>query len=154
MEEKLSEAEPHVTTVADTLASEISAVEIYQQALDAVGEDPAVSEELNRLLADHEWAARELDRFQHGEGDPAVPDSGVGGFGEKATQAVAKILGKRMILLTLKEGEARAQLRYDNLVRQVVGPGQRHPSLAAFASQRSVAVQQNIDTLERLLTAA
>jgi len=152
MRESTNEAVPHQTTLNDLLASEISAVEIYNQALDAVSQDPGVAGELRRLLADHERAVTQLRRFIRLKGEAPASDSGLWGLGAKVTQGIAKRLGTAMVLRALREGEIHSQWKYENLVRQVLEP--ETPSVVAFAARQGVVQQQHIDTLARLLEAA
>ncbi len=142
----------HQTTLNDLLASEISAVEIYNQALPAVEETPAVAGELRRLLADHENAVGVLRRFLHLNGEVPASDSGIWGLGARLSQGVAKRLGMAMVLRALREGEIHSQLKYENLLRQVLEP--EDPEVIAFAARQGVIHQGHIETLAGLIESA
>lgn len=100
-----------VSVLNSFLRGEISAVETYRQALDKVEAAP-VRTQLQDCLQSH---ARRVDvlreQIQSLGGDPAE-GSGVWGAFAKAIEGGAKVLGEKVAIAALEEGEVHGRNEY------------------------------------------
>ena len=100
-----------VSVLNSFLRGEISAVETYRQALDKVEAAP-VRTQLQDCLQSH---ARRVDvlreQIQSLGGDPAE-GSGVWGAFAKAIEGGAKVLGEKVAIAALEEGEDHGRNEY------------------------------------------
>lgn len=104
------------------IRDELSAVEIYQQALAKVGREP-VGEELRRIEREHEEAVELLREPLARRGEEAPQGSGLRGAWSKAVEGTAKMFGRKAAIRVLKNGELHGLHDYeDALLDEALDP--------------------------------
>lgn len=128
------------------LRGEIAAAETYKQVLDGV-DDPEAAP-LRAILDDHGTAIRELYEQLAALGVEPPTGSGVWGFFARAVQGTARVLGDKVALAALREGERTGLSQYEAaLESELLPPNCRQ----AIADQRIPAQRRHIDVLTRLI---
>jgi hypothetical protein len=100
----------------ELLRGELSAVETYNQALEAVGQDAAGRKDLEECQLSHEERVLKLrsEILERG-GDPAK-DSGVWGAFAKLVEGGAKVGGPKMAIGALEAGEDHGLKEYHEVL--------------------------------------
>ena len=103
-------------TLNELLRGEMAAIETYRQALEVV-EDGEPAETLRALRGHHRDAADIL--WHHVEAHGGQPSEGSGAWGTfaKAVEGTARLLGNRLALKALKEGEEHGVQKYEQALR-------------------------------------
>jgi hypothetical protein len=98
------------------LRGEISAIEVYHQALKKIGETDHAAD-IRRLHDEHIEAANILRKHIHGHGGEPAKGSGAWGAFAKAVAGTAKLFGNAVALKALKEGEEQGIFEYENALK-------------------------------------
>jgi len=98
------------------LRGEISAIEVYHQALKRIGETDHAAD-IRRLHDDHIDAANILRKHIHNKGGKPAKGSGAWGAFAKAVTGTAKLFGNTVALKALKEGEEQGIFEYENALK-------------------------------------
>ncbi|MEO8275444.1 MAG: DUF2383 domain-containing protein [Thermoanaerobaculia bacterium] len=94
------------------LRGEISAVETYNQAIDKLGEEPALSTKLANCRSSHQQRVTLLkDEIKRLGGTPA-DGSGAWGSFAKLVEGGAKVFGTKATVAALEEGEDHGRDEY------------------------------------------
>lgn len=100
---------------------ELAAVETYRQALEKVGAGPA-GPDLLRIEAEHEEAARVLQRRMRDLGRTPPDKPGLWGAFAEAVQGAAKLFGAKAAIKALKEGEEHGIHDYEDALEDEALP--------------------------------
>jgi CBS domain-containing protein len=92
---------------------ELAAAETYKQALEKVGAGPA-GPDLMRIEAEHEEAARLLQKRMRDMGRTPPDKPGLWGAFAEAVQGAAKLFGAKAAIKALKEGEEHGIHDYED----------------------------------------
>ena len=117
---RTGESKPESTTeqLNDFLRGELASVETYDLALHAI-KDPELTGALRQIRDSHERRVGLLrDRIRSLGGEPAT-SSGVWGAFSRAVQRGADLLGNRVALAALEEGEDQGKKRYSRDVDEL-----------------------------------
>ena len=111
-----SEPADALETLNELLRGEMAAIETYRQALEVV-EDGEPAETLRALRRHHRDAADVL--WHHVEAHGGQPSEGSGAWGTfaKAVEGTARLLGNRLALKALVEGEEHGVKKYEQALR-------------------------------------
>ena len=111
-----SEPSDALETLNELLRGEMAAIETYRQALEVV-EDGEPAETLRALRRHHRDAADVL--WHHVEAHGGQPSEGSGAWGTfaKAVEGTARLLGNRLALKALVEGEEHGVKKYEQALR-------------------------------------
>ncbi len=101
-----------IETLQSLQRGEISATEIYQQALEKF-EGTACAAELATIQIDHRTAANTLREHIRGHGGKPEKGSGAWGTFAKVVEGTAKAFGESAALQALKEGEEQGVKDYE-----------------------------------------
>jgi rubrerythrin len=103
-------------TLNELLRGEMAAIETYRQALEVV-EDGEPAETLRALRRHHRDAADVL--WHHVEAHGGQPSDGSGAWGAfaKAVEGTARLLGNRLAVKALVEGEEHGVKKYEQALR-------------------------------------
>lgn len=132
------------------LRSELSAVETYQQALDKEREKfghETEFQQLNAILAEHQQAASQLRTQIQQLGGTPVQDSGAWGMWSKIVMGTAKLMGDKVALKALKEGEERGLKEYQEALHDTTTPSEVKTVLNSLLPKQ----QAHIRTLDGLM---
>lgn len=94
-----------VDKLNELLRGELSAVETYNQALEKIEEPFIAREEIRRCHAAHQSRVEMLRRAVTNLGGAPSEDSGAWGTFAKLVEGGAKVLGSKMAIAALEEGE-------------------------------------------------
>jgi rubrerythrin len=105
----------------ELLRGEMAAIETYRQALETV-EDGPPAETLRTLRLEHRDAADAL--WHHVEAHGGAPSEGSGAWGAfaKAVEGTARLLGNRLALEALRQGEEHGLERYEEALKKGLPP--------------------------------
>jgi demethoxyubiquinone hydroxylase (CLK1/Coq7/Cat5 family) len=106
------------------LRGEISAVETYRQALEKV-EQSTVRAQLEECLRSHELRVEVLQRRVQALGGAANSGSGVWGIFAKVVQGGADVLGEKVAIAALEEGEDHGRDDYKRDIDKLDGESRR-----------------------------
>lgn len=106
------EADKNVDTLNSLLRGEISAVETYDQALEKLDDDAAVSSQLRECRSSHEERVDILRREVTRLGGEPSDESGAWGTFAKLVEGSAKTFGKAAAIAALEEGEDHGLKQY------------------------------------------
>jgi len=102
--EKMTATEHTIATCNSLLRGEISAVEVYEQAIEKFEEEPEIPS-LRAIRTEHDNSAKQLEEFVLSlRGLPEV-GSGAWGVTTHAIQATANFFGENSALRSLMQGE-------------------------------------------------
>jgi CBS domain-containing protein len=110
------ESVPPVSRAGDfsfLVKDELAAAETYKQALEKVGAGPA-GHDLTHLQAEHEEAARLLQKRMRDMGRTPPDKPGLWGAFAEAVQGAAKLFGAKAAIKALKEGEEHGIHDYED----------------------------------------
>jgi len=135
------------------LKDELSATETYQQALDKLKEDAGVgeSEDLKPIYEAHKDAVSSLQALINRLGGTPCEDSGAWGTWAKIVQGGANMLGKKVALKVLQEGEKSGAENYEEALQDT---DLSSDVLTLIETKLLPAQQAHIRTLDRLLDTA
>lgn len=134
------------------LRGEYSAIETYRQATQKIlarhGKDPRF-EDLSQILQDHEQAASQLLDLIERLGGTAVHDSGTWGTWAHTVLGAASLLGDKVALRALKEGEETGVKEYRSAVQ-----GHTTPEMTDLCASILSREEDHVRRLDRLIHAA
>lgn len=113
----------NIETLNKFLKDELAATETYQQALDKFKQDnDAGSESLTPIHQDHKEAVASLQALIDRLGGEPAEDSGGWGTWAKIIQGGANLLGKKVALKALHEGESKGAESYQEALQDTELP--------------------------------
>ncbi|MGX2041429.1 DUF2383 domain-containing protein [Methylocaldum sp. MU1018] len=135
------------------LRSEISAVETYQQALDKLRHEAALGEaqQISSICEDHRDSASRLRTRIVEQGGKPSEDSGAWGSWSKMVMGGAKLLGDKVALSALRQGEESGIKDYEEALRDADIPGDVRHLIQTTLLPRQ---QQHVNVLNRLIGTA
>jgi len=139
-------------TLEKLLKNELSATETYQQVLDKLRADVALSEAENLMpiFEDHKAAVSSLQALTIRLGGTPTEVSGVWGDWAKLMLDGANLLGNEVVLKALHEGETIGDKDYKEALLDTELP----PDIRLLIETKLLLAQQaHISTLDRLLVA-
>jgi hypothetical protein len=139
-------------TLEKLLKNELSATETYQQVLDKLRVDVALSEAENLMpiYEDHKAAVSSLQALTTRFGGTPTEVSGAWGVWAKLMLDGANILGNEVVLKALHEGETIGDKDYKEALLDTELP----PDIRSLIETKLLLAQQaHISTLDRLLIA-
>jgi hypothetical protein len=139
-------------TLEKLLKNELSATETYQQVLDKLRVDVALSEAENLMpiYEDHKAAVSSLQALTTRFGGTPTEVSGAWGVWAKLMLDGANILGNEVVLKALHEGETIGDKDYKEALLDTELP----PDIRSLIETKLLLAQQaHISTLDRLLVA-
>lgn len=139
-------------TLEKLLKNELSATETYQQVLDKLREDAALSEseDLMPIYEDHKDAVSSLQALTIRLGGTPAENSGAWGAWAKLVLGGANMLGNEVVLRALHEGEKSGDKDYKEALLDAELPSDIR---SLIETKLLVAQQAHIRTLDRLLVA-
>ena len=139
-------------TLEKLLKNELSATETYQQVLDKLRADVALSEAENLMpiYEDHKAAVSSLQALTTRFGGTPTEVSGAWGVWAKLMLDGANILGNEVVLKALLEGEAIGDKDYKEALLDTELPSDIR---SLIETKLLLAQQAHISTLDRLLIA-
>ncbi|MGH8479979.1 MAG: DUF2383 domain-containing protein, partial [Gammaproteobacteria bacterium] len=133
------------------LKSELSAIEVYQQALDKDDPNPEhvpAIDELSAILDDHQRAASRIEAAIRQKGGEPVHSSGGWGTWSKIVMGTAQLFGDKAALKALKEGEESGLKEYEDVLGDTGIPQDQKTLIGdLLASQR-----MHVQTLDGLMS--
>lgn len=105
----------NIDTLNKFLKDELAATETYQQTLDK-------EDALTPILQDHKAAVASLQALIERLGGTSAEDSGVWGTWAKIIQGSANLLGKKVALKALHEGESKGAEAYQEALQDTELP--------------------------------
>ncbi len=135
------------------LKDELSATETYQQAVELLKEDVSLGESthLQPIYAAHKNAVSSFQALIHRLGGIPCEDSGAWGTWAKIVLEGANMLGKKVALKTLLEGEKSGAKDYEKVLQDA----ELSSDVRALIETKLLPEQQShIRTLDRLLDTA
>ncbi|MEQ1529308.1 MAG: DUF2383 domain-containing protein [Methylococcales bacterium] len=143
----------NLTKIDKLLKDELSAIETYQQALDALKEDVSLgnAESLVPIYEDHQAAASSLQAQIRQLGGTPSADSGAWGTWAKMILGGAHLLGKESALKALQEGESSGVKDYE---KALLDHDLSAEVRALIETKLLPAQQAHIRTLDKLIDAA
>jgi len=139
-------------TLEKLLKNELSATETYQQVLDKLRADVALSEAENLMpiFEDHKAAVSSLQALTIRLGGTPTEVSGAWGDWAKLMLDGANLLGNEVVLKALHEGETIGDKDYKEALLDTELP----PDIRSLIETKLLLAQQaHISTLDRLLVA-
>ena len=139
-------------TLEKLLKNELSATETYQQVLDKLRADVALSEAENLMpiYEDHKAAVSSLQALTTRFGGTPLEVSGAWGVWAKLMLDGANLLGNEVVLKALHEGETIGDKDYKEALLDTELP----PDIRSLIETKLLLAQQaHISTLDRLLIA-
>ena len=139
-------------TLEKLLKNELSATETYQQVLDKLRADVALSkaENLMPIYEDHKAAVSSLQALTTRFGGTPTEVSGAWGVWAKLMLDGASILGNEVVLKALHEGETIGDKDY----KEALLDTELLPDIRSLIETKLLLAQQaHISTLDRLLVA-
>jgi demethoxyubiquinone hydroxylase (CLK1/Coq7/Cat5 family) len=134
----LETAKKDVDHLNSFLRGEISAVETYRQALDALSDEAAtVLTQLNECLASHKRRTMLLTQEIRRLGGTPETSSGLWGSFAKLLEGGAKALGKKAAIAVLEEGEDHGRNDYARDTKDL-SPGVREFIIARIAPEQQM----------------
>jgi uncharacterized protein (TIGR02284 family) len=141
----------NIETLNKFLKDELAATETYQQALDKFKQDEnAGSEPLAPIHQDHKEAVASIQALITRLGGEPAEDSGVWGTWAKIIQGGANLLGNKVALKALHEGESKGVEAYQETLQDTELPEEIR---ALIENKLLVDVQAHIRKLDQLLEA-
>ncbi len=139
-------------TLEKLLKNELSATETYQQVLDKLRADVALSEAENLMpiYEDHKAAVSSLQALTTRFGGTPAEVSGAWGVWAKLILDGANILGNEVVLKALHEGETIGDKDYKEALLDTELPSDIR---SLIETKLLLAQQAHISTLDRLLVA-
>lgn len=139
----------NIETLNKFLKDELAAIETYQQAIDKFQEDEEDgSEPLTPIHQDHREAVASLRALIDRLGGEPAEDSGVWGTWAKIIQGGANLLGKKVALKALHEGESKGAEAYQEALQDTELPTDIR---SLIENKLLVDSQLHIRTLDQLL---
>ena len=129
------------------LRGELSAVETYQQALESISDQQAITE-LERISNEHSQAVSMLREEIRHFGGIADESSGVWGLWAKAIEGTAKVFGETAALKALKEGEEHGLKEYQAIMND---PDLLPEVKSMLAERLQLRQKEHIETLNRCM---
>jgi hypothetical protein len=141
----------NIETLNKFLKDELAATETYQQGLDKFKQDDnAGSEPLAPIHQDHMEAVASLQALITRLGGVPAEDSGVWGTWAKIIQGGANLLGNKVALKALHEGESKGVEAYQEALLETELPTDIR---SLIENKLLVDSQKHITTLDQLLEA-
>jgi len=106
-----------ISTLNELLRGEMSAVETYAQALEKIEEPFMAREEVRRCQADHQSRVGVLKNAIVNLGGKPSESSGLWGTFAKMVEGGAKVLGSKMAIAALEEGEDHGLALYQKALK-------------------------------------
>lgn len=151
-ESRYAAAVPPVPKAGDfsfLVKDELAAVETYKQALEKVGASPA-GPDLMRIEAEHEEAARLLQKRMRDLGRTPPDKPGLWGAFAEAVEGAAKLFGSKAAIKALKEGEEHGIHDYEDALEDEEVPAEVKELISTTLLPRTRA---HLPVLERHLRA-
>jgi uncharacterized protein (TIGR02284 family) len=143
----------NIETLNKLLKNELSATETYLQAVDKLKEDVSLgeAEHLQPIYAAHKDAVASLQALIQRLGGIPCEDSGAWGAWAKIVLEGANILGKKVAIKALQEGEKSGVEDYEKVLQDT----ELSSDVRALIETKLLPEQQShIRTLDRLLDTA
>ncbi|MGZ4957234.1 MAG: DUF2383 domain-containing protein [Methylobacter sp.] len=143
----------NIETIDKLLKDELAATETYKQALDKLREDAALgeSEYLMPIYEAHKDAVSSLQTQIRQLGETPSEGSGAWGAWVEILQGGANMLGKKVALKVLQEGEKNGAEDYEKALKDT----ELSSNIRSLIETKLLPAQQaHIRTLDRLLEAA
>lgn len=141
-------AQNDVETLNSFLRGEISAVETYRQAIGSISDDRLRSQ-LEECQKDHEQRVASIrERIELLGGTPAE-GSGPWGVFAKLTQGGADLIGEKVAVQALEEGEDHGLADYQRDADQVHGDARRFVRMELLPAQKRT--HERMSRLKRTL---
>lgn len=139
----------NIETLNNFLKDELAATETYQQAIDKFQDDEDGGlESLTTIHQDHKQAVASLQALIDRLGGEPADDSGVWGTWANIIQGGANLLGKKVALKALHEGEVKGCEAYQDTLQQNELPAEIR---SLIENKLLVDSQSHVLTLNQLL---